>query len=325
MAMNAEIEPTLHKIAATDQTVLLTGETGTGKTRLAEWIHAHSARRERALVLVNLATLHENLLESELFGHERGAFSGAEQKRIGKLELAMGGSVFLDEIGELPLRLQGKLLRFLNEGFISPVGSNREIKVNARVIAATNRNLTDMVADGAFREDLYYRLNTFQVELPALREQPGRIRALVADLLASASRRQGRNLPLCKEDFHAAVENYAWPGNIRELKNAVDFAVALGGETLDAAALPPYVRRGRSTSASQGEILPVDYQLWKSQAEKHYLEAMLKRFNGRINLTARSTRMSKVTLIEKIRRYEICVESIKYAGFRERKSALEVR
>jgi DNA-binding NtrC family response regulator len=310
------ISPQTRKIAETPHTVLITGRTGTGKTYLAQKIHEMSPRRASKFVSVNLATLSENLIESELFGHERGAFSGADSKRLGKLECGNGGTVFLDEIGELPPRLQVKLLEALNSHTISPVGSNREILLDIRIIAATNRDLSSMVREGKFREDLFFRLNTFEIRLDDLARTPERIPALAENFAESAARRQNKPARPLDPGLLRALSSYDWPGNIRELKNAVEFAVAMSaGSSVGAEALPPYVRERTLSASPAMEFLgrfPTDYRAAKQEFERIYLAEVLKRFQGKINLTAKRSGLSKVTLIEKIRRYEIDIPTIKY-------------
>jgi DNA-binding NtrC family response regulator len=306
------------KMAMSPHTILITGRTGTGKSHLAKQIHEASPRREGRFVNINLATLSENLIESELFGHEKGAFSGADTKRVGKLESANGGTAFLDEIGELPPRLQTKLLEALNSHVICPVGSNREVALNIRVVAATNRDLRKMVASGTFREDLYFRVNTFQLELPELASVPERIPAYAAEFAAAAADRQGRSLPTISPALLNELRRYPWPGNVRELKNCLEFAVAMSPTTnLDADCLPPYLKTAEAhrIAPETNSAYPNDYREAKSHFERSYLQAILTRFEGRINLTARETGLSKVTLIEKIRRYEIDVKKIKFGAY----------
>lgn len=308
------MNPSIAKLAATDNTLLITGRTGTGKSHLAKQIHSISPRRAGKFMAVNLATLSENLIESELFGHERGAFSGADTKRIGKLEAAAGGTIFLDEIGELPLRLQTKLLEALNSFTISPVGSNREIPLNIRIVTATNRDLSAMVKKGEFREDLFFRVNTFQVHLPDLASDQTRIAALAERFASEAAKAQNRPFERIDPAALEAIKSYGWPGNVRELKNAMEFSVAMNGEgPLLAESLPPLVRAGsRSPLSQQAVAFPTDYREAKSYFERTYLEEVLYRFEGKINVTARRSGLSKVTLIDKIRRYEIDIPAIKY-------------
>jgi DNA-binding NtrC family response regulator len=305
----------VRRLAETSHTVLITGRTGTGKSHLAREIHEASPRRNGRFVTINLATLSENLIESELFGHEKGAFSGADSRRIGKLESANGGTAFLDEIGELPPRLQTKLLEALNSHVISPVGSNREVALNLRVVAATNRDLPKMVAAGEFREDLYFRVNTFQVELPSLASVPERIPALAERFAREAAARQGRPHDGLSPDLLRELRCLPWPGNVRELKNCLEFAVAMSpGGALGPESLPPYLRGPAPAAAPAAFPFPNDYREAKSHFERVYLREVLRRFDGRINVTARETGLSKVTLLEKIRRYGIDVHRIRYAA-----------
>jgi transcriptional regulator with GAF, ATPase, and Fis domain len=215
------------QVAPTDATVLIQGETGTGKELIARAIHHRSHYRDRPLVKVNCATLPAGLVESELFGHERGAFTGAVARKIGRFELADGGTIFLDEIGELSLELQAKLLRVLQEGEIERVGSAHTITVNVRVIAATNRDLATAVQAGIFRADLFYRLNVFPLTLPPLRERQEDIPPLVECFLARMAQKLGRALTGLSDDSMARVMRYAWPGNVRELQNVIERAAIL--------------------------------------------------------------------------------------------------
>jgi two-component system response regulator HydG len=305
----------IQKLARTDNTLLITGRTGTGKSHLAREIHELSRRKSGKFVAINLATLSENIIESELFGHERGSFSGADCKRVGKLELANGGTVFLDEIGELPPRLQTKLLEALNSHTISPVGSNRELYLDVRIITATNKDLAAMVRENKFREDLFFRVNTFQIHLQDLAAEPWRVLPLAESFAQSSSRRQNRPYQGMDESFRSDVQSYSWPGNIRELKNAVDFAVALSPDgLLTSSCLPPLLKRGQAPGHKEnpGYHFPSDYREAKSAFERTYLTEVLSRFEGKINLTAKRSGLSKVTLIDKIRRYDIDIPTIKY-------------
>jgi formate hydrogenlyase transcriptional activator len=223
----------VEQIAPTDSTVLIYGETGTGKELIARALHNRSARKDRALVTVNCSAISAGLVESELFGHLKGAFTGAIDRRIGRFELANGGTIFLDEIGELPLETQVKLLRVLQEQEFEPVGSSRTQQVDVRVIAATNRNLKEMVETGRFRSDLFYRLNVFPLPLPPLRERQSDIPGLVALFLSRFAKRFGKKVEGVSQETMARLMNYPWPGNIRELQNVMERAVVLSaGPTL---------------------------------------------------------------------------------------------
>jgi formate hydrogenlyase transcriptional activator len=222
----------IEQVASTDSTVLINGETGTGKELIARAIHDHSARKNRPLVKVNCSAISAGLVESELFGHVKGAFTGAFDRRIGRFELADGGTIFLDEIGELPLDTQVKLLRVLQEREFEPVGSNRPVRVDVRVIAATNRNLQEAIRTGHFRSDLFYRLNVFPVEVPSLRERRSDIPQLAGFFLARYCKRFGKNIQGMSRATIERATNYSWPGNIRELQNVIERAVILSRDSV---------------------------------------------------------------------------------------------
>ena len=213
------------QIASSDTTVLILGETGTGKELVARAIHSLSLRKNRALVKVNCATLPANLIESELFGHEKGSFTGSQARHLGRFEIADGATLFLDEIGELPLELQAKLLRVLQDGEFERVGSSQTIKVDVRIIAATNRNLEEEVRNGRFREDLWYRLNIFPITMPPLRERQDDIPLLVDFYVKKIAKRLGKTIEIIPEGVMAALQGYHWSGNIRELENVLERAV----------------------------------------------------------------------------------------------------
>jgi formate hydrogenlyase transcriptional activator len=229
------------RVAPLDSTVLIYGETGTGKELIARAIHDRSNRKNQTLVKLNCSAISAGLVESELFGHMRGAFTGAFERHIGRFELANGGTLFLDEVSELPLETQVKLLRVLQEGEFEPVGSNKTIQVNVRIIAATNRKLEECVATGRFRSDLFYRLNVFPVELPSLRDRPSDIPLLVNLFLQRFANKFGRKIDAVHKATMDLLMDYAWPGNIRELQNIIERAVVLSAGpvlTVDPAFLP---------------------------------------------------------------------------------------
>lgn len=221
------------KVAPTDSTVLILGETGTGKELIAQAIHRQSNRYNRPFIRVNCAAIPSSLVSSELFGHEKGAFTGAQQRRLGRFEAANGGTIFLDEIGELPPETQVSLLRVLQERQFERVGSNQSIAVDVRILAATNRDLKAAVAAGAFRQDLFYRLNVVPIVLPPLRERTRDIPLLVEYFVAQHSKKTGKNFRQIRKSSLDLFESYSWPGNIRELQNVVERAVLVcEGETL---------------------------------------------------------------------------------------------
>ncbi|MEQ1730583.1 MAG: sigma-54 dependent transcriptional regulator [Vicinamibacterales bacterium] len=247
-----EIIDRAERVAQTKSTVLITGETGTGKELVARAIHNRSAQRDMPLIKVNCAAIPETLLESELFGHVRGAFTGAATSKKGKFALADGGSIFLDEIGTMSQALQAKLLRVLQEREFEPLGSERTEKIDVRIIAATNRDLRQMVAEGKFQEDLFYRLNVIPIELPPLRERRDDIPALVDHFVRKHSQRTGRRIDRIDDGVVQALQQYEWPGNVRELENIIERAVVLTPATVITAASVSTL----SVGASQAPGLP---------------------------------------------------------------------
>jgi len=241
-------------VAPTDATVLLLGETGTGKELVARAIHDASARSHRTFIKVNCAAIPSGLLESELFGHERGAFTGAIAQRIGRFELGDGGTIFLDEVGEIPLELQPKLLRVLQEHEFERLGGTRTINVDVRLIAATNRDLGGMVEERCFRDDLYYRLNVFPIAIPPLRDRPSDIDPLVDHFVRQFARSMNRRIDAIPSETREALRHHPWPGNIRELENVIQCAVILSpGGCLT---LPPLrVESSHRPAHNEGETL----------------------------------------------------------------------
>ena len=246
-ALEAVLEQ-VERVAPTDSTVLIQGETGTGKELIAHAIHNLSSRCGRAFVRLNCAAIPLDLLESELFGHEKGAFTGAIAQKIGRFELADKGALFLDEVGDIPSALQPKLLRVLQEQEFERLGSTRTHQVDVRLVAATNRNLMDMVNGGEFRSDLYYRLNVFPVLLPPLRERREDIPALVAHFVEIFGRRMGRQIEHIPPETISALSSYQWPGNIRELQNLIERAVILSNDGVLSNPLPTALAQVVSTS-----------------------------------------------------------------------------
>jgi DNA-binding NtrC family response regulator len=243
------------QVAPSRATVLLTGESGTGKELVAAAIHHHSPRASGPFVRLHCAALAESLLESELFGHERGAYTGADRKREGRFEQANGGTLFLDEIGEISLSTQVKLLRVLQEREFERVGGSQTMHVDVRVVAATNRDLKEMVAAGKFREDLYYRLNVINLGLPSLRQRPSDIPALAMHFLKHYSAENGKTLNGFSDEALTQIANYAWPGNVRELENVVERAVVLcEGDKIESQHLPPEL--GAASKRSGLPIIP---------------------------------------------------------------------
>ena len=252
----------IERVAPTEATVFITGENGTGKEMVAQELYRRSARRQNAFIKVNCAAVSENLIESEFFGHERGAFTGATDRREGRFELAHQGTLLLDEVSEIPGNLQAKLLRVLQEREFERVGGNRTIKVNVRILATSNRDLITHVEKGSFRQDLYYRLNVFPVHVPPLRERAGDIQPLAEHFLARFSRRLGVKVAGFSDSALKALVTYRWPGNVRELQNTIERAVILteAGRAISAPALGlPTAGRLFSSGAGQMEFTPASY------------------------------------------------------------------
>ena len=307
----------LNKLAQIESTILLTGETGTGKSRLARVIHQVSRRRERRFVTVHLASISEDLLESELFGHVRGAFTGAIADKKGYCELVGNGYLFLDEIGEISVAAQKKLLFLLEEKKYLPVGSCCERKFAGQIIAATNRNLEKMVEQGEFREDLYYRLLLYSYRLPPLRENPRQLEQMIWQFWVENKERFGR-LELQMEDQCLNVlRSYHWPGNIRELKNCMEYLVNCSDKVTRMENLPHWLQYGLEDKRKKGpravnlSQFPLDYHQALENFEKLFLHEALTKFNGKISLTARELHISKSTLIAKVRKYGINIWDIK--------------
>ncbi len=256
------------KVAPTDATVLITGETGVGKELIARCVHDHSPRAKRLFVPVNCAALSPTLIESELFGHERGAFTGAVAQHAGRFERAHGGTLFLDEIGELDATLQAKLLRVLQEKTFERVGGTRAIMVDVRLLAATNRNLAKLVSEGKFREDLYYRLNTFPIEVPALRDRAAEVPALAALFLERAARSLGRHAPRLSPEAIERLRSHTWPGNVRELENMMQRVAILGEDVLHADDLPIPMESVRPVAFKDIERVAIENALAENEGNR---------------------------------------------------------
>lgn len=298
---------TASKAAKTNTTVLIRGESGTGKELIAEGIHYGSKNSKGPFVRVNCAAIPQNLLESELFGHEKGSFTGAIKRKLGKFELAQNGTIFLDEIGEMDKSMQAKILRVIQEKEFQRVGGEETIKVNVRIIGATHRNLEEMVRTMEFREDLYYRLNVIPIFLPPLRERRQDIAPLLEHFINKISKNIGKNISLVKNDAMEALLNYSWPGNVRELENLVERLVALNeNQVIDLDDLPSYMRQERPmkhekahvTSIIEDDILPL------KEYEKIIIEKALKRY-GSYNAAGKVLGLTHKTVAAKARQYGI--------------------
>jgi len=298
-------------VAYSSATVLVMGESGTGKELAARALHYKSPRRDKPFIAVNCSALTETLLESELFGHVRGAFTGAVVNKKGLFEAADGGTLFLDEIGDIPPSTQVRLLRALQEGEIKRVGSNDTIKVDVRVIAATNRDLSRLMAEAKFREDLYYRLNVISIHLPPLRERPEDIPLLVHHFLTKYGTKTGKQLTRVEPTAMEALTTHRWNGNVRELENVIERAVVLAqGTLLTVADLPPGFGASRSgAEIGTATLAHLPYAQAKKLAlrafERRYLSAVLQRCNGNISSAARAAGVDRSNFRRLLKQYDV--------------------
>ncbi len=302
-AMRRVLE-TLPTIAESESTVLITGESGTGKELVAQAIHDLSGRSDGPFVAVNAAGIPDTLMEAELFGYERGAFTGAVKAKPGRFARAEGGTLFLDEIGDLPLHLQAKLLRVLQERTYEPLGGVRTLKANARIVAATNRDLGAMTADGSFREDLYYRFNVFEIAIPPLRERMEDVPLLVEHFVRTLSVVQDKNIAGVSPEVLAILMAHDYPGNVRELKNVVEHGFVLSpGSMIRPEHLPPALKSA-TTSSGEG---PSESSGSLEDLERHYILAALRHNDNNRLATARQLGIHKSTLFRKIRKLGIAL------------------
>ncbi len=301
---------TIRKVADTDLTVLVRGESGTGKELVAQALHQESARKSRPFVAVNCAAISRELVESELFGHEKGAFTGATARRVGRFEAAHSGSIFLDEIGDMPLETQAKVLRVLEERTFERVGGGRPIDVDVRVIAATHRDLETEVRRGGFRQDLYYRLKVVEIALPPLRDRMEDLPMLVERFLSRLGERLGRAKKSIGSDALATLARHAWPGNVRELRNVVEQAAVLAPEAvIERADLPALAADGASAAAPRTQSVAAASGLSFNEAkrrqveefERTFLLAALKEHDGNVSRTAAAVGMVRQNLQQKMR------------------------
>lgn len=334
----------ISKLAKVNTPVLIRGESGTGKELVAKAIHYNGPRKDNKFVAVNCGAISENLIESELFGHEKGAFTGADARKIGKFQYADGGTLFLDEIGDVSATMQVKLLRVLQEKKFTPVGSNREITVDVRIIAASHKPFEAMIKDGSFREDLFYRLNVLPVYLPPLRERQSDIPHLVNYYLDFFNRVHNLTISKVEDDALELLKKYNWPGNIRELRNTIEHSFIMeSGETLSVNSLPSVIVSGKDTApvedgvedaridfaeiqnsvwdkdpteettseyqftfaTKEDGLVKMDFQVAKDRFEHEFIIQALKTNKGKINQTALNANIPKKTLLRKIEKYEI--------------------
>lgn len=330
----------IDKLSRVDTAVLIRGASGTGKELVAQAVHFNGPRKENRFVTINCSAVPENLIESEFFGHEKGAFTGADSRKIGKFQYADGGTIFLDEIGDISAAMQVKLLRVLQEKRFTPVGSNREVEVNVRIVAATNRNLEEMIEKGEFREDLFYRLNVLPIHLPPLSERKNDIQELVSYFIEKFESQYHQGITSIEDNAMEKLKLHNWPGNIRELENVVERAFVIETsssitleslpESISGIAAPSWspeaskqksstptpmaasIALGKGEVSENGdkkgfslEIQRLDFQANKEEFERQFLISALKAFNGRINQTALHANIPKKTLLRKLEKYEI--------------------
>lgn len=294
------IRRTLEKVAPTDATLLITGENGTGKDLLAREVHNLSDRRSRPMVSVDAGAIPDTLFESELFGHVKGSFTDAYTDQVGKFEQAEGGTLFLDEIGNIPLSMQAKLLRVLQNRTVTRLGDTKSIPVNIRLVCATNRDLAGLVADGRFREDLYYRINTLHLHLPALRDRPGDIVPLAHRFIGEFNRKYHREVTGITPEGEAALKSCPWKGNIRELRNCIEKAVILSDHadlTPDDLQIPKEGLPMETGTADRIETL--------EEAEEKAIRAAMDKYSGNLSLVAKALEISRPTLYSKLKKYGI--------------------
>jgi two-component system NtrC family response regulator len=286
----------VEKVAPSDATVLLLGESGVGKELLARALHRLSPRSAERFVAINCAAIPENLLESELFGYEKGAFTGANKQTRGKIEFAHGGTFFLDEVGDLSLALQAKILRFLQERVVEHIGGREEIPVDVRIVCATHQNLKKLIEEGRFREDLYYRLSEIVIAIPPLRDRHGDAALLAHAFMHKFSREEGRSIRGFKQDALHAIEAYPWPGNVREMENYIKRAVIMtDGSQIGAEDL--------GLSAPAGEPEPVNLREVRDEAERKAIIKALSRVDGNILAAAELLGVSRPTLYDLVDRH----------------------
>lgn len=335
----------ISKLSQVETAVLIRGESGTGKELVAQALHYNSPRKDNRFVTINCSAIPETLIESEFFGHEKGAFTGAESRKLGKFQYADGGTLFLDEIGDISAAMQVKLLRALQQKRFTPVGSNREIEVNVRIVAATNRNLEEMIKSGEFREDLFYRLNVIPIHLPPLRERKKDLNHLINHFMEKFRSLHGKQILDISSDAQALLENHTWPGNIRELENVIEHAFVIeSSQKIEVESLPaaltrkagdlikgqllqfkPLEKPSTETEAKSSDVLEaptgfvinakkLDFQASKEEFERQFLIAALKTFDGRINQTALHANIPKKTLLRKLEKYGIVAKHYSKSG-----------
>lgn len=305
----------INRLSKVDTTVLIRGENGTGKELVARAIHFNSPRKHGEFVAINCGAIPESLMESEFFGHEKGAFTGAFERKIGKFQQANKGTIFLDEVAELKPDMQVKLLRVLQERKFLPVGSNREVATNARIVAATNRNLEKMIEDGDFREDLFYRLNVMPIFMPPLRDRIDDLEDLVTYFIRKFNRKHNRTIAAIDASALDVLKHYRWPGNIRELENVVERSfIVENSNQITLSSIPELLKKEAHDTIDidlpHSYTGPLDFDKFKEETEKEFIIQALKANKGKINKTVAEANIPKNTLLRKIKKYSINVRDL---------------
>jgi two-component system nitrogen regulation response regulator GlnG len=314
-----EVFRAIGRLSQSNVTVLITGESGSGKELVARALHKHSPRAGEPFIALNTAAIPKDLLESELFGHERGAFTGAQAMRRGRFEQAEGGTLFLDEIGDMPFDLQTRLLRVLSDGHFYRVGGHQPVKANVRVIAATHQNLEQRVRDGQFREDLYHRLNVIRLRLPPLRERREDIPLLARHFVQKSCRSNNVTQKTLAQDTVRALMSYDWPGNIRQLENAIEHAVAMSGHEgiIATSTLPDDLRAPSSASLVPTVSIPdegISFNSVVSRLERELILNVLEKTRGNKRQAARLLNLSRTTFIDKLQRLNLDTTEVTLAS-----------
>jgi DNA-binding NtrC family response regulator len=305
-----EVIEVIKRVSQTDANILITGESGTGKELVAKAIHARSLRKPEPFIPVDCAALPENLLESELFGYEKGAFTGANTSKPGLFETAHGGTLFLDEIGEIPMTMQAKLLRAIQERQVRRLGSNKFISIDVRIISATNREIKKSVQEKTFREDLYYRLNVIQISVPPLRERRGDIPVLALHFMDRFAALNKKDIRSISPDAMGVMENYSWPGNVRELQNIMERAVVLcDADKITIEDLPKEVCMAPPPLPVENLLYKDAKEAWLAAFEKNYLSSLLKGTSGNISRAAQKAGIDRKTIHRLIKRYKLNAET----------------
>lgn len=310
-----QIYDLIMQVADTDATIMITGETGTGKELIAHAVHHNSSRKDAPFVVINCSALPESLLETELFGHEEGAFTGAVKQRTGKFEHANKGTVFFDEMGNLPLSMQTKLLRLLQEKSFERIGGNKTIKVDVRVIAATNKDLNNLSEEGGFRKDLYYRLNVIPIQLPPLKERLEDIPLLVLHFIEKYNKAFKKNIKSISQNALNIMMSYHWPGNVRELENLTERAVIMAKDNIinevDMPILHQKQQKEAFVNTPNDHVTNIDMETFLSECEVLYIMKLLKQCKGRIDSSARISGIDAKTLYRKMKKYNINKDTFK--------------